>query len=298
MNTDAKNLVSELLPCPFCGGNAKIGPEHPELDGDAWTQVYCANAECPFDPSVECFEDGHKESAIRIWNTRASMLEQAGDAVSEPVAWMSSGGDVSRSKLWCDERTGPNSMGPIPLYSHPPRDDGKVTGDLVHEAWLMLLNDYHARDRGEPDVSIARRVLEKSLGSIREKPVSVKKWKAPEVVGRITMVPDGDMASGQIFLPENYAGKFLYVYKENLPLLDYPTELQPIVFSDAGKVARDAIESIQRYEIRSAGDIYGGSCFFEEKDSEGDWVKWSDLDTAIKEQRSLSQSTGSSGGEK
>jgi hypothetical protein len=65
------NAERELLPCPFCGGKAKLDPENPELEGDAWTQVHCANAECSVDPSVECFEDGHKESAIRIWNTRA-----------------------------------------------------------------------------------------------------------------------------------------------------------------------------------------------------------------------------------
>jgi hypothetical protein len=65
------NAERELLPCPFCGGKAKIAPEDPELEGDGYTQVHCANAECSVDPSVECFEDGHKESAIRIWNTRA-----------------------------------------------------------------------------------------------------------------------------------------------------------------------------------------------------------------------------------
>ena len=108
MTTNAKNLVSDLLPCPFCGGKAKIGPEHPELEGDAWTQVHCANAECAVDPSVECFEDGHKESAIRIWNTRAPMLAQAGDDIEDQrdaledcvfISYRLLGGKLQRSQI-------------------------------------------------------------------------------------------------------------------------------------------------------------------------------------------------------
>lgn len=119
MTTNAKNLVSELLPCPFCGCEAKR--VHNDFLGDL------SMAECR-----SCGASIHESK----WNTRAPMLAQAGDAVSESVAWMSSGGDVSRSKLWCDERTGPNSMGPIPLYSHPPHDDGKVARDAERYRFL------------------------------------------------------------------------------------------------------------------------------------------------------------------
>lgn len=54
----------------------------------------------------------------------------------QPLAWMTAGGDVSRSKLWCDER----SLGsePSPLYAAPPAGD-EVTDDYARafrDGWL------------------------------------------------------------------------------------------------------------------------------------------------------------------
>lgn len=68
---------------------------------------------------------------------------------------------------------------------------------------------------------------------------------------------------------------------ESLPTPDLVYPLYPHPPHDDGKVA---IENIQRYYIHSISDSQG-SCWFAEADSDGDWVKWSDIEAVIKEQR-------------
>ena len=36
----------KLLPCPFCGGEARTEPKNPNREGNAWGAVYCDNEEC------------------------------------------------------------------------------------------------------------------------------------------------------------------------------------------------------------------------------------------------------------
>lgn len=57
-----------ILPCPFCGKAPTVEPENPAVEGDAWTGVGCV---CPARPRVVVYQDrGHREEAIRLWNTR------------------------------------------------------------------------------------------------------------------------------------------------------------------------------------------------------------------------------------
>jgi hypothetical protein len=61
--------VSELKPCPFCGGKAsKV--TWMQVDSKPLYQVGCANLSCPITPSTEWLIDD--KAAIDIWNTRSS----------------------------------------------------------------------------------------------------------------------------------------------------------------------------------------------------------------------------------
>lgn len=57
----------ELLPCPFCGGEAKIN-RMPHL----WEySVQCNDVDCIVHPETEGYEK--REEAIEAWNTRKPM---------------------------------------------------------------------------------------------------------------------------------------------------------------------------------------------------------------------------------
>lgn len=62
--------MSELLPCPFCGGEAELHPTYDmdtsEVDG--WF-VWCNNKECECAPETR--EHFTEAEAIAAWNTRA-----------------------------------------------------------------------------------------------------------------------------------------------------------------------------------------------------------------------------------
>jgi len=55
-------MIDKLLPCPFCGGEAKIMGDQ---DVENYFTVGCENC------SIELDEDGNTEQAIKAWNTRA-----------------------------------------------------------------------------------------------------------------------------------------------------------------------------------------------------------------------------------
>ena len=65
------------LPCPFCGNIPIVGPENPEIDGNAHGYVRCLS--CAVSPGVSdgidvCDDRGsdkYKEAAIIRWNKRA-----------------------------------------------------------------------------------------------------------------------------------------------------------------------------------------------------------------------------------
>ena len=70
-------MTEKLLPCPFCGGEAKITARDVEPQGDPWygenvqTFVICTNCgACLFDDYFhEGFADEHE--AVAAWNRRA-----------------------------------------------------------------------------------------------------------------------------------------------------------------------------------------------------------------------------------
>ena len=67
---------AELLPCPFCGGEARISKQMGESLWShhivLWTQVQCDGCEAQVGPTCEGFE----VEAIDIWNRRAALQEQ------------------------------------------------------------------------------------------------------------------------------------------------------------------------------------------------------------------------------
>lgn len=62
--------MSELLPCPFCGGEAELQPSYDMDTGevDGWF-VWCNNKECECAPETR--EHFTEAEAITAWNTRA-----------------------------------------------------------------------------------------------------------------------------------------------------------------------------------------------------------------------------------
>ena len=74
-------MNNTLLPCPFCGGEAKITARDVEPQGDPWygkniqTFVICTNCgACLFDDYFhEGFADNHE--AIAAWNRRADAVQ-------------------------------------------------------------------------------------------------------------------------------------------------------------------------------------------------------------------------------
>ena len=60
--------MSELKPCPFCGGEAEEGWGD---NGEGFGEYYigCSNDQCEIDPSITY---DNKKSATEAWNTRDS----------------------------------------------------------------------------------------------------------------------------------------------------------------------------------------------------------------------------------
>lgn len=64
--------MSELLPCPFCGGEATIRHDSTDAAYWGWDEwwVECINTQCLMQPeSAGTFDT--EEQAIAAWNTRA-----------------------------------------------------------------------------------------------------------------------------------------------------------------------------------------------------------------------------------
>ena len=59
--------MSELLPCPFCGGEAEI-MHLPAVEPSAQWHIHCANRDCEVDPFLWRSTEAE---AIAAWNSRA-----------------------------------------------------------------------------------------------------------------------------------------------------------------------------------------------------------------------------------
>ena len=68
--------MSELKPCPFCGGEARVQHQSRELYGDVvdWYGVYCNKQFCGFVSGQST-----EAEAIAVWNTRADDYRQAAE---------------------------------------------------------------------------------------------------------------------------------------------------------------------------------------------------------------------------
>lgn len=66
--------MSELLPCPFCGGEAEVQHQTRELYGDVvdWYGVYCKKQFCGYVSGQST-----EAEAVAAWNTRAERTCQA-----------------------------------------------------------------------------------------------------------------------------------------------------------------------------------------------------------------------------
>lgn len=58
--------MTELLPCPFCGGEADLIDISDEYEGEYWVAHQCANG-----TSVETNSYDTEAEAIAAWNSRA-----------------------------------------------------------------------------------------------------------------------------------------------------------------------------------------------------------------------------------
>lgn len=71
---DSAMETDELLPCPFCGGEAEVWSHHYEKDITLW-QVRCSIR--PYEVETACYASESfisfdtEEEAIEAWNTRA-----------------------------------------------------------------------------------------------------------------------------------------------------------------------------------------------------------------------------------
>lgn len=70
--------MTELKPCPFCGGEVKVSLCH-DFGVDDYT-IGCVEA-CPASADIVIFNN--KQEAIKAWNTRASEEHPLGDIIWE-----------------------------------------------------------------------------------------------------------------------------------------------------------------------------------------------------------------------
>ena len=66
-------MGEKLLPCPFCGGEAKVVTEFNRIHSRTEYRVRCKAINCTLRPKTEFHEI--KDEAIRHWNTRKQMQD-------------------------------------------------------------------------------------------------------------------------------------------------------------------------------------------------------------------------------
>lgn len=95
---------SELLPCPFCGGEAEM---HYDANGSKW--VACENRECAIQPYLYRTKRTEAE-AIAAWNTRYERTCR-----QEERGW-STEGDHARVWLTCGHDCMVETVQDLPNY--------------------------------------------------------------------------------------------------------------------------------------------------------------------------------------
>lgn len=63
--------MSELKPCPFCGGQGNLCADYGRY------QISCNNTDCKMNPVTEEFYSAGE--AIAVWNSRATPIKPAKD---------------------------------------------------------------------------------------------------------------------------------------------------------------------------------------------------------------------------
>lgn len=64
--------MSELLPCPFCGGEASIGEGSLSLNGDRYYFVNCADCLASTNILIPESAPYTKQMATKYWNRRTT----------------------------------------------------------------------------------------------------------------------------------------------------------------------------------------------------------------------------------
>lgn len=135
MTTNAKNLVSELLPCPWCGS---VAYTENQFGKEYWVQCSIGHSDGILYETLGDAEDA--------WNTRAQPA-QAGDAVGEPVAWRITTEVINEDMRPAGKKTfvtddgkhaylhATNNAAVTPLYTAP-HNDGKVARDAERYRFL------------------------------------------------------------------------------------------------------------------------------------------------------------------
>jgi hypothetical protein len=77
--------MTELLPCPFCGGEAAVGLFRSSIMNRNW-QADCVNPECACSVSTCALET--MEEAITAWNTRADLSRPHGSDALQIPEWL------------------------------------------------------------------------------------------------------------------------------------------------------------------------------------------------------------------
>lgn len=63
--------MTDLKPCPFCGGEAKLSGQY-EIEGISAWAVYCGRSPSDFFCGAQVTSIASEEKAIEAWNRRAS----------------------------------------------------------------------------------------------------------------------------------------------------------------------------------------------------------------------------------
>jgi hypothetical protein len=117
--------------------------------------------------AIEVLEDASAEMLTETGNENyyseaITALRQALETEQEPVAWLSEGGDVSRSKRYMDEM----GFKCNPLYTSPPKREWVgLTDEEISDLWCKVSNtDFVTIDTHEFARAIEAKLREKNRG--------------------------------------------------------------------------------------------------------------------------------------